>query len=82
MKIAIPKESRSGELRVAASPDVVKKLSGFGFDVIVEADAGNGASITDDDFKSAGATIASDAAATLGDADVVLKVSAPSEAET
>lgn len=82
MKIAIPKESHPGELRVAASPDIVKKLKGFGFDVIIETGAGNGASITDDDFKSAGATIANDIGATLEQADVVLKVSAPNEAET
>ncbi|MCK5167483.1 MAG: Re/Si-specific NAD(P)(+) transhydrogenase subunit alpha, partial [Rhodospirillaceae bacterium] len=82
MKIAIPKESHPGELRVAASPDIVKKLKGFGFDVIIETGAGNGASITDDDFKLAGATIANDIGATLEQADVVLKVSAPNEAET
>ena len=82
MKIAIPKESHPGELRVAASPDIVKKLKGFGFDVIIETGAGNGASITDDDFKLVGATIANDIGATLEQADVVLKVSAPNEAET
>ena len=36
MKIATPKERRPGETRVAASPEVVKKLTAFGFDVIVE----------------------------------------------
>ncbi len=81
MKIAIPKESHPGELRVATTPDIVKKLKGFGFDVIVETGAGNGASITDDDFKSAGATIAKDADATFKSANVVLKVGAPSEDE-
>ena len=58
MKIAIPKERRSGETRVAASPEVVKKLTAFGFDVIVEKGAGENAAITDADFKEAGATIA------------------------
>lgn len=81
MKIAIPKEHRPGEKRVAASPDVVKKLSAFGFDVIVEKGAGADAAITDDDFKTAGATIAKDAAAALKDADVVLKVQRPEAAE-
>ena len=65
MKIAIPKESRSGEKRVAASVDVVKKLVAFGFDVIVEKGAGIDAATPDDLFKAAGATIAKDAAATL-----------------
>ncbi|HLN24347.1 MAG TPA: NAD(P)(+) transhydrogenase (Re/Si-specific) subunit alpha, partial [Patescibacteria group bacterium] len=43
MRIAIPKERRADELRVAASPDTVKKYVGLGFDVVVEAGAGEGA---------------------------------------
>ncbi|OHC74676.1 MAG: NAD(P) transhydrogenase subunit alpha [Rhodospirillales bacterium RIFCSPLOWO2_12_FULL_58_28] len=74
MKIAIPKECCRGETRVAGSPDVVKKLCGFGFDVIVETGAGEHAAFTDDAFKSAGATIAKDAEATLKHADVILKI--------
>ena len=81
MKIAIPKESHSGELRVATTPDIVKKLISFGFDVMVETGAGIGASVTDDDFKSAGATIAKDVDATLKSADIMLKVGAPNEDE-
>lgn len=77
MKIAIPKERRPGEKRVAASPDVVKKLVGYGFAVAVEKNAGKDAAITDDMFKAAGATIAKDAASALKGADVVLKVQAP-----
>jgi len=81
MKIAIPKESRPGERRIAASPEIVKKLTGFGFDVIVEKGAGLDASVTDDDFKEAGATIAKDATTTLKTADVVLKIQRPTAAE-
>jgi H+-translocating NAD(P) transhydrogenase subunit alpha len=77
MKIAIPKERMPGETRVAGSPDVVKKLVGFGFDVVVETDAGAHAAITDEDFRGAGATIADDEASTLEDADVILKVQRP-----
>jgi len=77
MKIAIPKERRPGESRVAASPEVVKKLVGLGFDVVVEKGAGLGAAITDDEFKDAGATIAKDAATALKTADVVLKIQRP-----
>ncbi len=40
MKIAIPKERRAGEARVAASPDTVKKYIGMGFEVVVESGAG------------------------------------------
>lgn len=81
MKIAIPKERRQHEARVAASPDSVKKYVGLGFDVVVETGAGTGAAITDDMFKEAGATIAADEAAALNDADVVLKVQRPLTAE-
>jgi NAD(P) transhydrogenase subunit alpha len=77
MKIAIPKERRDGENRVAASPDTVKKYVGMGFGVVVEAGAGAGASIPDDAFAAAGATIGSDARATLAEGDVVLKVARP-----
>nr|2FR8_A Chain A, NAD(P) transhydrogenase subunit alpha part 1 [Rhodospirillum rubrum]2FR8_B Chain B, NAD(P) transhydrogenase subunit alpha part 1 [Rhodospirillum rubrum] len=81
MKIAIPKERRPGEDRVAISPEVVKKLVGLGFEVIVEQGAGVGASITDDALTAAGATIASTAAQALSQADVVWKVQRPMTAE-
>jgi NAD(P) transhydrogenase subunit alpha len=80
MKIAIPKERRHGEARVAASPDTVKKLLGLPADkveVAVETGAGDGASIPDEQFKNAGATIAKDYAACVKDADVVFKVRRP-----
>ena len=60
MKIAILKEIRDNENRVAASPDTVKKFVALGHDVIVETGAGIGASISDDSFVQAGATIAKD----------------------
>ncbi|WP_044564832.1 Re/Si-specific NAD(P)(+) transhydrogenase subunit alpha [Azospirillum sp. B4] len=81
MKIGVPKERRPGERRVAASPETVRKFVGLGFDVTIETGAGLGAAITDDAFKAAGATIAADAAATLADADVVLKVQRPEPEE-
>ena len=81
MKIAIPKESLPGERRVAASVEIVKKLTGFGFDVVVEKGAGLEAAITDDDFKDAGASIGKDTPSTLKTADVVLKIQRPNAAE-
>lgn len=82
MKIGIPKERRTYEARVAASPEVVKKLIALGAEVVIEKGAGESAAIPDRAFKEAGATIAADAAATLKDADIVLKVRRPmSEAE-
>lgn len=77
MRIAIPKERREGELRVAASPDTVKKLVGLGADVVVETGAGEGAAFTDAAFKEAGATIGANAGDTVKDADVILKVQRP-----
>ena len=77
MKVAIPRERMPGETRVAASADMVKKLVGFGFEVVVEKGAGEDAAIPDADFEAAGATIAKDEASALGDADVVIKVQRP-----
>jgi len=79
MKIAIPRERRPGESRVAASPDTVKKFVALGFEVAIEAGAGLGADMTDEAFAAAGATIAADEAAALGDADIVLKVRPPTD---
>ncbi|HEY2071300.1 MAG TPA: Re/Si-specific NAD(P)(+) transhydrogenase subunit alpha [Rhizomicrobium sp.] len=81
MKLAIPKERRAGEARVAATPDTVKKLKGLGLDVTVEAGAGQGARIADADYTAAGASIAPDAATALKDADIVLAVRGPDDAE-
>ena len=58
MKIAIPKERRRNETRVAASPETVRKFAALGFEVTVEIGAGAAASIPDDAFAAAGATIA------------------------
>jgi len=81
MKIAIPKERRAGETRVAASPETVGKLIGLGFQVSVEKGAGTGAAFTDAAYKEAGATIAATPTAALKSADLVLKVQAPEAAE-
>jgi len=77
MKIAIPKERRPNEVRVAASPETVTKLVALGCEVAVEKGAGLGAAIPDAAFSEAGATVAKDAKTTLADADVVLKVQRP-----
>jgi NAD(P) transhydrogenase subunit alpha len=79
--LAIPKERRGGETRVAATPDTVKKLKGLGLDVTVETGAGAGAHFSDEDYAAAGATIAPDAAAAFKSADIVLKVRGPSADE-
>lgn len=77
MKIAVLKERRPGERRVAASPETVKKFTELGFTVTVEKGAGDGAALSDAVFEEAGAKIAATPAATVKDADVVLKVQRP-----
>jgi proton-translocating NAD(P)+ transhydrogenase subunit alpha len=81
MKLAILKERRAGETRVAATPDTVKKLKALGLDVTVETGAGAGARIADADYVAAGASIAPDAVTALKDADIVLKVRGAEDSE-
>ena len=81
MKLAVLKERRDGETRVAATPETVKKFKGLGLDVTVESGAGAGAKISDADYTAAGAMIAPDAASALKDADIVLKVRGPEASE-
>jgi NAD(P) transhydrogenase subunit alpha len=81
MKLAVLKERRAGEARVAATPETAKKLTGLGLSVVVESGAGAGAKIADADYVAAGATIAPDAAAALADADIVFTVRGPDAGE-
>ncbi|MDX2104014.1 MAG: Re/Si-specific NAD(P)(+) transhydrogenase subunit alpha [Alphaproteobacteria bacterium] len=77
MKVAVLKERRAYETRVAATPESVKKLLAMGASVMVEAGAGLSASIPDAAYEAAGASIGADAAATLTGAGLVLKVQRP-----
>src|SRR6266550_1064393 len=77
MKVAIIKERRAHERRVAASPDTVKHMTGMRLDVLVESGAGAEAYFTDEAYRAAGATIVPDPAAALSEADIVLKVQRP-----
>jgi proton-translocating NAD(P)+ transhydrogenase subunit alpha len=80
MKIGVPKETAEGERRVALVPEVVKKLTSAGLDVVVERGAGAEAMIPDAQFEEAGATLADHAGDVWG-ADVVAKVAPPSAEE-
>ncbi len=77
MQIAVLKERRSGESRVAASPDTVKKFIALGAKVTVETGAGAASSFADSVFQEAGATIAPSAAEAAGNADMVFKIQKP-----
>lgn len=80
MKIAIPKEIRAGETRVAGSPEVAKKFVGMGLDVAVESGAGDGSSMPDQAFTDVGAAVG-DTDATYANADIVLKVRRPMQGD-
>ncbi len=77
MKLAVPKETKFKENRVALTPDVVKDLVKKGFEVIVENGAGMNSFFSDEAYTAAGAQLAPDAKKLYADADVVLKVNAP-----
>lgn len=77
MKIAVLKERRPFEKRVAATPDTVKKYKALGYDVAVETGAGVEASFLDEAFIAAGATIAPTALDAVQGAQIVLKVQRP-----
>jgi NAD(P) transhydrogenase subunit alpha len=81
MRLAVLKERRADETRVAATPETIKKLVALGLTVAVESGAGQGASIPDADFATAGAEIAPTAEAALDDAGIVFAVQPP-EPET
>lgn len=74
MKLAVLRERRDAEKRVAATPETVKKLMALGFEVTIEKGAGDGASIPDKQFEEAGATIAKDLKTAVEDADVIFSV--------
>ena len=79
--IAVTKERRAEETRVAATPESVKKLIVAGFSVTVEAGAGAAASYPDADYVAAGATLAKTLKAAIDKADILFKVRAPVDEE-
>jgi len=77
MRIGIPKETRPGEARVASTPEVVKRLVGKGFELLVESGAGTAAGYPDPEYEGAGARLTDRSGAY--DADLVLRVRRPDE---
>ena len=74
MIIGVPIEHAPGERRVALTPDAVGRLAQRDLSVLVEAGAGSGASLPDDDYREAGAEIAASAADVHGRADIVVRI--------
>jgi H+-translocating NAD(P) transhydrogenase subunit alpha len=81
MKIAVPRETASGETRVAMTPQLAGQLIGDGVEVLVQAGAGAGSFISDQAYTDAGARIVPDAPALYGEAEMVLRVGRPTEEE-
>ncbi|BBZ44945.1 alanine dehydrogenase [Mycobacterium parmense] len=81
MRVGVPTETKNNEFRVAITPAGVAELSRHGHDVLVQAGAGEGSAISDEEFKAAGAELTSSAAQVWGDAELVLKVKEPLPAE-
>ncbi|CAM2067028.1 Re/Si-specific NAD(P)(+) transhydrogenase subunit alpha [Sulfidibacter corallicola] len=76
-QLFFPKEIRDLEHRIAATPETVKKLIAAGYQVSVEAGAGEGAFISDDNYTQAGATVGDDLKSLYEAADIVVKIQAP-----
>ena len=81
MKIAVPTEVKNHEYRVAITPVGVNELVRRGHQVFVQAGAGGGSSITDEEFVAQGATILPDAAETWAAGEMVMKVKEPIASE-
>ncbi len=77
MLIGIPKEIMKDEKRVAAIPETVEKYIKMGFDVLVEDSAGEGVFLSNDEYRNAGAKIATDAETLYEKSDIILKVKEP-----
>ena len=81
MKIGIPKETAPGERRVALIPETVKKLAAKKIETVVETGAGMASSFSDDEYKAAGATIASSLEDLVSKSDAIIKIVRPNDAE-
>jgi H+-translocating NAD(P) transhydrogenase subunit alpha len=74
MIVAVPKEPTAEERRVALTPDAVKRLEPMGLEVLVESGAGVAAALPDDDYREAGATIATSATDLFAKGDIVVRI--------
>jgi len=81
MKIGIPTEIKTDEYRVAITPAGVRELTARGHEVLIQAGAGDGSAMSDEQFRAQGAEIAPDAAAVFAAAELILKVKEPQQVE-
>src|SRR6201985_2653431 len=81
MRVGIPTEIKNNEYRVAITPAGVAELVHRGHEVLIQAGAGEGSAISDADFKRAGAQLINSVDEVWAEADLLLKVKEPIEAE-
>ena len=81
MRIGVPTEIKTDEYRVAITPAGVRELTSRGHEVLVQAGAGDGSAISDEQFRAQGALIVPDAEAVFAEAELVLKVKEPQPEE-
>ncbi len=81
MKIGIPTEIVAGETRVAATPETVKKMIAGGHQLLIQKGAGEAASLLDQAYVDAGASVLSNADAVYAEAEMIFKVRAPQASE-
>src|SRR5881397_778026 len=81
MKVGCPTEIKTDEYRVALTPAGVRELVEHGHEVVVQAGAGEGSAIADEEYTSQGARIVPDAEAVFAEADMVVKVKEPQAPE-
>jgi NAD(P) transhydrogenase subunit alpha len=82
MRIAVPRETAASERRVALVPESCKKLIAAGYEISVESGAGHAAGFADQWYADVGVSLVPDAASLIASGDLVLKVTAPTAAET
>jgi len=81
VKVGVPTEIKTDEYRVALTPAGVRELREHGHDVVVQAGAGDGSAISDDQYRAQGAEILPDAEAVFGEAELIVKVKEPQPGE-
>src|SRR4051794_38636526 len=81
MRVGVPTETKADEYRVALTRAGVRELVGHGHEVVIQAGAGEGSSISDEEFAEHGARIVPGAEAVFGEAELILKVKEPQAEE-
>ncbi len=81
MQIGVPQEIKNHEYRVGLTPASVRELTSHGHGVLVQSGAGAAIGLRDEDYRAAGATLASDAASVFAQAELIIKVKEPQPSE-